>query len=54
MKPQPLVQKYPWAYYCWVSHPGCETEHYMMHKGIRTRHGSRAEVEALCKKANTP
>jgi len=48
-----MIQKYPAAYYCYIQHPGCECEHYMMFKGIRTRHSTKEEVIALCKKINS-
>ena len=47
-----MIQKYPSAYYCYIQHPGCECEHYMMFEGIRTRHSTKGEVIELCKKIN--
>ena len=47
-----MKQKYPSAYYCYVSRAGCPTEHYMMVAGIRTRHATKEEVIRLCKKHN--
>ena len=47
-----MNQKYPSAYYCWIQHPGCEREHYMMFEGIRSRHSSKEEVIGLCMKIN--
>lgn len=47
-----LTQKYTSAYYCYIQRPGCDTEHYMMSSGIRSRHGSKEEVIELCKRYN--
>lgn len=46
-----LEQKYQSAYYCWI--PGYTTEHYMMFRGIRTRHGSKEEAVEQCRIVNS-
>jgi hypothetical protein len=45
---QPLVQKYPAAYYCHVG----ANEHYVMFEGIRTRHGTMDEALQVCEGIN--
>ena len=47
-----MKQKYPSAYYCYIQHAGYPTEHYMMAGSIRSRHETKEEVIALCKKYN--
>lgn len=47
-----MKQKYPSAYYCFIKTNGGTREHYMMFKGIRTRHNSKEEVIAQCDKVN--
>jgi hypothetical protein len=45
---QPLVQKYPSAYYAYV---GVDT-HYVMFEGIRTRHATKDEALRICEETN--
>ena len=47
-----MKQKYPSAYHCYIQHAGYPTEHYMMAGSIRSRHETKEEVIALCKKYN--
>ncbi len=47
-----MIQKYESAYYCYILSYGCETEHYMMYKGVRSRHATKEIVIALCEQIN--
>lgn len=45
---QPLVQKYPSAYYAYVG----TDKHYVMFEGIRTRHGTKDDALRVCEGIN--
>lgn len=44
---QPLVQKYPSAYYTYL-----RDAHYVMFEGIRTRYETQDEALAICEASN--
>lgn len=45
-------QKSESAYYCWIPGYGSEVEHYVMFRGIRTRHATEDEALRICEKTN--
>lgn len=45
-------QKYESAYYCWNCGYGSNVEHYVMFRGIRTRHATRDEALQICERIN--